>query len=126
MNKYDPDSHWGSTSSTVSLHTNQTLAVSLPRNARVTAVEGVVQLVFRDPTLDWLGEAAPVNRLKLHEGDSYVIEHSCYATVSGASSAVASVHIQVPSTVPVAVRLRTWFARRTLLNRASAVLRKAR
>ncbi|SMG05787.1 hypothetical protein [Paraburkholderia susongensis] len=124
--KHDPVARCGSTLSTVRLHTNQALTVSLPRNARVIAAEGGVELAFLDPTLDWLGEAAPVNRLKLYEGDSYVIERSCYATVSGASSAVALVHIQIASAVPFIVWLRTWFARRMIMNRTSAALRKAR
>ncbi len=126
MIKHDPVARCGSTSSTIRLYANQVLNVSLPRNARVIAAAGDVQLAFLDPTLDWFGEAAPVNRLKLHEGDSYVMERSCYATVTGASSAVASVHIQIASAVTVAARLRTWFARRAILNRASAVPRKAR
>ncbi|WP_156967082.1 hypothetical protein [Paraburkholderia ferrariae] len=126
MNKHDPIARPGSTSSTLRLHTNQTLAIPLPRNAHLVATEGAVQLSFLDPTLDWLGEAVPVTRLKLHEGDSYVMERSCCVTVSGESSAVASVNIQIATAVPVVKWFRTWFARRTLLSRAGAALRKAR
>ncbi|TKC87771.1 hypothetical protein FAZ69_15930 [Trinickia terrae] len=126
MDTRDSAAQRGSTSSTIRLHSHQTLTISLPRNTRLVATDGAVQLSFVDPALDWLGEAAPINRLRLNEGDSYVVEQSCYATVSGASTGVAAIHIEQIAVPSVLKRVRAWITHRAMPDRTSATPQKAR
>jgi len=97
--------------SLVNLHNNQTLAVSLPRHTRLLVTAGAVRLTYVEPSLDWLGEAAPLRSLKLHEGDTHVIEQSQYVSMTGASAATSSVYVEVAATAPSMKRLFRWFSR---------------
>jgi hypothetical protein len=111
MKKRDSAATADAASSNISLHTNQTLAVSLPRNTRLSVTGGAVRLTYAEPTLDWLGDAAPLRTVKLHEGDTFVVERSQYMSMTGASSNHTSIHIEVTATTPVIKRLYRWLSR---------------
>ena len=98
-------------SSVISLQNNQTLAVTLPQNTRLVVTGGAVRLRYAEPKLDWLGEAAPLRTVELHEGDAYVVEQSQYTSMTCASSIGAAIHIEVVAATPIAKRLYQWFAR---------------
>jgi hypothetical protein len=95
----------------INLQNHQTLAVSLPRNTRLVVTAGAVQLTFAEPTLDWLGQAAPLHTVELHEGGTYFVEQRQYTSMTGASSSDAAIYIEVVAATPIVKQLYQWFAR---------------
>jgi hypothetical protein len=97
--------------SLVNLSNNQTLAVSLPRHTRLLVTAGAVRLTYAEPSLDWLGEAAPLRTFKLYEGDAHIIEQPQYVSMTGACATSSAVYVEVAATAPAIKRLFRWFAR---------------
>jgi hypothetical protein len=50
----------------------------------IVAVEGDLQLEFRDHSLAWLGDTVPVTSVTLHEGDRYVTPQRGVVSISAA------------------------------------------
>ena len=50
----------------------------------IVAVEGDLQLAFRDHSLAWLGDAVPVTSVTLHEGERYVTPQRGIVSISTA------------------------------------------
>ncbi len=111
MDKRESTAGAESVHSTVGLRNNQTLAVSLPRNTRLLITEGAVRLTYAEPTLDWLGESAPLRTQVLYEGDSYLVERSQYISMTGASSNDATLYVEAAAATPIVKRLCNLFAR---------------
>ncbi|WP_107150430.1 hypothetical protein [Trinickia symbiotica] len=126
MDKRESTASAESVLSTITLHNNQTLAVSLPRNTRLIITEGAVRLTYAEPTLDWLGESAPLRSHLLHEGDTYLVEQSQYVSMTGASSSGTAVYIEVAAATHVVKRLYNWFARFSETGVAHADQRQTR
>ncbi|MFM0733701.1 hypothetical protein PQQ52_24790 [Paraburkholderia sediminicola] len=54
------------------LAAGQVAIQDLRARTSIVAVEGHLQLDFRDHSLAWLGDAVPVTSITLHEGERYV------------------------------------------------------
>jgi hypothetical protein len=65
----------------------------LPARTSIVAVEGDLQLDYRDHALAWLGDTVPVTSLTLHEGERYVTPQRGVVSISAthARSAVFAV-----------------------------------
>ncbi|CAB3799885.1 hypothetical protein [Paraburkholderia caffeinilytica] len=61
----------------------------------IVAVEGNLQLDFRDHSLAWLGDAVPVTSVTLQEGDRYVTPQRGVVSI-GAAHAQSAVFVVEP------------------------------
>ncbi|MGQ7937910.1 hypothetical protein [Paraburkholderia sp. D1E] len=61
----------------------------------IVAVEGDLQLAFRDHSLSWLGDTVPLTLLTLHEGERYVTLQRGVVSIS-ATHARAAVFVVQP------------------------------
>ena len=68
----------------------------LRAGSSIVAVEGALQLDFRDHSLAWLGDAVPLTSLTLHEGECFVTPQRGVVSIS-AMQANAAVFIVLPS-----------------------------
>lgn len=55
---------------------------NLRAHTSIVAVEGDLQLDFRDHALAWLGDTVPLTSLTLHEGERYVTPQRGVVTIS--------------------------------------------
>ena len=72
------------------LATGQVAIQDLRARTSIVAVEGDLQLDFRDHSLAWLEDAVPVTSIRLHEGERYVTPQRGVVSISAvrANSAV--------------------------------------
>lgn len=108
------------------LHHRQALIVPLPRHTRVVVTEGAVHLVLIDSSLHWPGDAAPAVRITLSDGETYVVEHGCHATLQGAQAGMTVLHFEAPAAPPLLARLRALAVRCVSTARAGAIWRRVR
>ncbi len=62
--------------------------------ASIVAVEGNLQLNFRDHSLAWLGDVVPVTSVTLHEGERYVAPQRGVVSISAAHAQSAVFVVQ--------------------------------
>ncbi|CAB3714187.1 hypothetical protein LMG24238_04387 [Paraburkholderia sediminicola] len=62
--------------------TGQMAVHDLRARTSIVAVEGNLQLAFRDHSLAWLGDAVPVTSVTLHEGERYVTPQRGIVSIS--------------------------------------------
>jgi hypothetical protein len=60
----------------------------------IVAVEGNLQLNFRDHSLAWLGDVVPVTSVTLHEGERYVAPQRGVVSISAARAETAVFVVQ--------------------------------
>ncbi|MBT2792644.1 hypothetical protein [Paraburkholderia strydomiana] len=60
----------------------------------VVAVEGDLQLAFRDHSLAWLGDAVPLTSVTLHEGQCFVVRQHGMVWISAADARAAAFVVQ--------------------------------
>jgi hypothetical protein len=60
----------------------------------VVAVEGDLQLAFRDHSLAWLGDAVPLTSVTLHEGQCFVARQHGMISISAAHAQAAAFVVQ--------------------------------
>ncbi|MFM0206584.1 hypothetical protein PQQ96_04190 [Paraburkholderia sediminicola] len=60
----------------------------------IVAVEGDLQLDFRDHSLAWLGDAVPITSVTLHEGERYVTPQRGVVSISAGHSKSAVFVVQ--------------------------------
>ncbi|MFM0054636.1 hypothetical protein PQR64_03365 [Paraburkholderia phytofirmans] len=60
----------------------------------IVAVEGDLQLEFRDHSLAWLGDAVPVTSITLHEGECFVTPQRGVVSISAAQANAAAFVVQ--------------------------------
>ncbi|MFM0405130.1 hypothetical protein [Paraburkholderia dipogonis] len=60
----------------------------------IVAVEGDLQLAFRDHALAWLGDAVPVTSITLHEGECFVTPQRGVVSISGVRANAAAFVVQ--------------------------------
>jgi hypothetical protein len=56
----------------------------------IVAVEGAVQLDFRDHALAWLGDAVPLTSITLHEGERFVTPQRGSVSISAMQASAAA------------------------------------
>ncbi|XUW89872.1 hypothetical protein OH764_07440 [Burkholderia sp. M6-3] len=61
----------------------------------VVAVEGDLQLAFRDHSLAWLGDAVPLTSVTLHEGQCFVARQHGMISISAADARAAAFVVQL-------------------------------
>ncbi|MCC8391408.1 hypothetical protein LJ656_02320 [Paraburkholderia sp. MMS20-SJTR3] len=100
----------------------QSTLVDLRAGTAIVAVEGELELCFRDHSLAWLGSAAPVTSFSVREGEQFVIgQHGVVAI--RAPHASAALRIAPASSGTSAVRA---LLRGALPGLASFVARQLR
>jgi hypothetical protein len=62
----------------------------------IVAVEGALQLDFRDHALAWLGDAVPLTSITLHEGERFVTPQRGIVSIS-TTHANAAAFVVLPS-----------------------------
>lgn len=62
----------------------QMAVLDLRARTSIVAVEGDLQLAFRDHSLAWPGDTVPVTSVTLHEGDRYVTPQRGIVSISAA------------------------------------------
>lgn len=77
------------------LASGQVAVRDLRAGASIVAVEGALQLEFRDHSLAWLGNDAPLTSISLHEGERYVTAQRGVVSI-GAMHANAAAFIVLP------------------------------
>ncbi|MFM0738537.1 hypothetical protein PQQ51_14945 [Paraburkholderia xenovorans] len=60
----------------------------------IVAVEGDLQLEFRDHSLAWLGDGVPLTSITLHEGERYVTPQRGIVSIGVANTAAAVFVVQ--------------------------------
>ncbi|KAA1012152.1 hypothetical protein FVF58_13670 [Paraburkholderia panacisoli] len=70
----------------------------LRAGSSIVAVEGALQLGFRDHSLAWLGDAVPLTSLALHEGERFVMPQRGVVTISAMQAQAAAFIVLCPST----------------------------
>ena len=72
------------------LAAGQTGVHDLRAGTSIVAVEGDLQLGFRDHSLAWLGDAVPLTSIRLHEGEQFVTPQRGVVSIhaGGAGSAI--------------------------------------
>ncbi|OLL31420.1 hypothetical protein BTH42_12160 [Burkholderia sp. SRS-W-2-2016] len=100
----------------------QSTLVDLRAGTAIVAVEGDLELCFRDHSLAWLGSAAPVTSITVHEGEQFVIGQHGVVTIR-APRAGATLRVAPASTGTSAVRA---LIRRAVPGVASFVARQLR
>ena len=70
----------------------------LRARSSIVAVQGDLQLTFRDHSLAWLGEAVPFTSITLHEGQCFVARQRGIVSISAAHAQAATFLVQ-PSLV---------------------------
>ena len=60
----------------------------------IVAVEGDLQLEFRDHSLAWLGDAVPLTSITLHEGECFVTPQRGVVSISAAHVNAAAFVVQ--------------------------------
>lgn len=66
----------------------------LRARASIVAVQGDLQLQFRDHSLAWLGDAVPVTSITLREGECFVTPQRGVVSISGLQAASAAFVVQ--------------------------------
>ncbi|REG57956.1 hypothetical protein B0G80_0595 [Paraburkholderia sp. BL6669N2] len=76
------------------LFTGQLAVHDLPARTSIVAVEGDLQLDYRDRSLAWLGDAVPVTSIALHEGECFVTPQRGVVSISAAHANAAAFVVQ--------------------------------
>jgi hypothetical protein len=74
----------------------QVLMRDLRARSSIVAVEGDLQLGFRDGSLAWLGDAVPLTSITLREGERFVTQQHGFVSISAAYASAAA-FIVLPS-----------------------------
>jgi hypothetical protein len=88
----------------------------------IVAVEGDLQLDFRDHSLAWLGDAVPLTSITLHEGECFVTPQRGVVAISAAHARAAAFVVQPCR----ALKDRRGLIRQTLRDLASRVKTRLR
>lgn len=82
--------------------------VRLRRGSSIVAIEGTLRLRYRDESLNWLLDAAPVSRVRLGDGEGYRLPCDAFVEIStaGQTAAVGAVE---PASTAIA-RCAAWIA----------------
>ena len=62
---------------------------NLRGGSAIAAIEGTLRLRYRDDSLNWLLDAAPVNELLIGEGDLYRLPCDAFVEISAAGKTAA-------------------------------------
>jgi hypothetical protein len=76
------------------LATGQVAIQDLRARTSIVAVEGNLQLDFRDHSLAWLEDAVPVTSITLHEGERYMTSQRGVVSISAARANSAAFVVQ--------------------------------
>ncbi len=87
---------------------DQIQIAKLRRGSSIVAVEGTLRLRYRDGSLNWLLDAAPVNDLRLGEGEQYRLPCNAFVEIraTGKTAAVGAIE---PTSTALA-RCAEWLA----------------
>ncbi|WP_027798743.1 hypothetical protein [Paraburkholderia dilworthii] len=66
----------------------------LRARSSVLAIQGDLQLAFRDHSLAWLGDAVPLTSITLHEGQCFVARQRGIVSISAAHAPAATFLVQ--------------------------------
>jgi hypothetical protein len=70
----------------------------LRAGSSIVAVEGALQLGFRDHSLAWLGDAVPLTSFALHQGERFVMPQRGVVTISAMHAQTAEFIVLCPRT----------------------------
>jgi len=76
------------------LHAGQATLLDLRAQTSIVAVEGDLQLSFRDHSLAWLGDAVMPTRITVREGEQYVTPQRGVVSISAAPARAAVFLVQ--------------------------------
>lgn len=74
----------------------QTSVCDLRAGTSIVAVQGDLQLGFRDRSLAWLGDAVPLTSITLREGEQFVMPQHGAVSIGAARATSASFVVQAP------------------------------
>jgi hypothetical protein len=80
----------------------------LRRGSSIVAIEGTLRLRYRDASLNWLLDAAPVNRVRLGEGEGYRLPCDAFVEIGAAGKTAALGAVEPASTA--FARCAAWIA----------------